>query len=89
MQACQAAPTRLVERKLQEGLGDLGVATLVLSKGGFVSFDGPVGLCTRSLFLAPTRLGVTMTPAGATWPSGRIPLILISNCSKLPSVGGA
>lgn len=63
----------LVERKLQEGLGDLGVATWSHPKGGyFVSFDGPVG-SARSIVSRARELGVTMTPAGATWPGGKDP----------------
>ena len=63
----------LVERKLQEGLGDLGVATWSHPKGGyFVSFDGPVG-SARAIVSRAHELGVTMTPAGATWPGGKDP----------------
>ena len=63
----------LVERKLQEGLGDLGVATWSHPKGGyFVSFDGPVG-SARAIVSRANELGVTMTPAGATWPAGKDP----------------
>ena len=58
---------------MQEGLGDLGVATWSHPKGGyFVSFDGPVG-SARAIVSRANELGVTMTPAGATWPAGKDP----------------
>ncbi|MCH3944046.1 MAG: aminotransferase [Atopobiaceae bacterium] len=60
----------LVERKLSEGLGGLGVATWTHPKGGyFVSFDGPAGSAKAIVALA-AQLGVKLTPAGATWPGG-------------------
>lgn len=63
----------LVERKLTEGLGELGCATWTHPSGGyFVSFDGPEGSAKAIVKLA-ADLGVKMTPAGATWPSGKDP----------------
>ena len=63
----------LVERKLTEGLGDLGCATWSHPKGGyFVSFDGPEGSAKAIVALA-ADLGVKMTGAGATWPYGKDP----------------
>ena len=63
----------LVQRKLTEGLGDLGVATWTNPRGGyFVSFDGPEGSAKAIVSLA-ADLGVTLTPAGATWPGGLDP----------------
>lgn len=63
----------LVERKLTEGLGELGCATWSHPKGGyFVSFDGPDGSAKAIVSLA-AELGVKMTGAGATWPYGRDP----------------
>lgn len=63
----------LVERKLTEGLGELGCATWSHPKGGyFVSFDGPEGSAKAIVSLA-AELGVKMTGAGATWPYGRDP----------------
>lgn len=60
----------LVERKLTEGLGELGCATWSHPKGGyFVSFDGPEGSAKAIVSLA-AELGVKMTGAGATWPYG-------------------
>lgn len=63
----------LVESKLSEGLGDLGVATWSHPTGGyFVSFDGPEGSARRIVRLM-ADLGVKLTPAGATWPYGKDP----------------
>lgn len=62
-----------VERKLQEGLGGTGCATWTHPRGGyFVSFDGPEGSARRVGALCK-ELGVTLTPAGATWPYGKDP----------------
>lgn len=63
----------LVQRKLQEGLGDLGIATWTNPKGGyFVSFDGPQG-SAKAIVALMAELGVTLTGAGATWPYGNDP----------------
>lgn len=60
----------LVEKKLSEGLGEVGCATWSKPHGGyFVSFDGPEGSAKRTVALA-AELGVKLTPAGATWPGG-------------------
>lgn len=59
----------LVERKLTEGLGELGCATWSHPKGGyFVSFDGPEGSAKAIVSLA-AELGVKMT---APAPRGRM-----------------
>lgn len=63
----------LVERRLTEGLGDLGVATWTTPQGGyFVSFEGPEGSASRIVELC-RQTGVTLTGAGATWPGGNDP----------------
>nr|WP_314639122.1 aminotransferase [uncultured Olsenella sp.] len=63
----------LVEQKLQEGLGGMGLASWTHPHGGyFVSFDGPEGSARRIVALMG-ELGVKLTPAGATWPYGRDP----------------
>ena len=63
----------LVQEKLQEGLGDLGIATWTHPRGGyFVSFDGPRG-SARAIVTLMSELGVTLTGAGATWPYGEDP----------------
>ena len=73
----------LVEQKLTEGLGDLGVATWSHPQGGyFVSFNGPVG-SARAIVSRSREMGVTLTPAGATWPSGNDPFD--SNIRLAPS----
>ena len=60
----------LVERKLTEGLAELGIASWTHPKGGyFVSFDGPEGSAKKTVGLMK-ELGVIMTGAGATWPYG-------------------
>ena len=62
-----------VQAKLEEGLGGTGCATWTHPNGGyFVSFDGPEGSAKRVGALCK-EMGVTMTPAGATWPYGKDP----------------
>ena len=62
-----------VERKLTEGFEGTGCATWTHPRGGyFVSFDGPKGSAKRVGALCK-ELGVTLTPAGATWPYGKDP----------------
>ena len=63
----------LVERKLTEGLADLGIARWTHPRGGyFVMFNGPEGSAKAIVALAK-ELGVTLTGAGATWPYGDDP----------------
>lgn len=63
----------LVERKLTDGLGKLAVAAWSHPKGGyFVSFNGPVG-SARAIVSRTREMGVKLTSAGATWPSGNDP----------------
>lgn len=63
----------LVEKKLSEGLGDLGIATWTHPDGGyFVSFDGPQNSATAIVSMC-AGLGVRLTAAGATWPYGKDP----------------
>jgi DNA-binding transcriptional MocR family regulator len=64
----------LVQQKLADGLGDLGIASWTSPHGGyFVSFDGPRG-SAKAIVGLMKELGVTMTGAGATWPYGKDPL---------------
>ncbi len=64
----------LVQQKLTDGLGDLGIASWTSPHGGyFVSFDGPRG-SAKAIVGLMKELGVTMTGAGATWPYGKDPL---------------
>mgnify|MGYP002623171638 CR=1 FL=1 len=63
----------LVQGKLEEGLGQLGIATWTRPRGGyFVSFDGPEG-SAKAIVALMADLGVTLTDAGATWPYGKDP----------------
>lgn len=63
----------LVVRRLEEELGEAGVATWTNPRGGyFISFDGPKGTAARTVQLA-REAGVVMTGAGATWPYGNDP----------------
>ncbi len=63
----------LVQRKLEEGLAEVGGCAWSRPRGGyFVSFDAPEGCAKRIVELA-AQAGVTMTDAGATWPYGRDP----------------
>lgn len=58
----------LVDRKLSEGLSEIGGCTWSKPRGGyFVSFNAPAGCAKRIVELAKNA-GVTMTGAGATWP---------------------
>ena len=58
----------LVDRKLSEGLSEIGGCTWSKPRGGyFVSFNAPAGCAKRIVELAKDA-GVTMTGAGATWP---------------------
>lgn len=62
-----------VDAKLHEGLDGTGCATWTSPRGGyFVSFDGPERSAKRVGALC-SELGVTLTPAGATWPYGEDP----------------
>ncbi|BAK44203.1 aminotransferase class I/II-fold pyridoxal phosphate-dependent enzyme [Eggerthella sp. YY7918] len=60
----------LVDRKLREGLADVGGCTWSHPRGGyFVSFNAPEHTAKRIVELAK-EAGVIMTGAGATWPYG-------------------
>lgn len=59
---------QMVADKLQDGLGDAGIASWNSPRGGyFVSFNAFPGTAKRVVSLAG-EAGVTMTGAGATWP---------------------
>ena len=63
----------VVDARLHGGLDGTGCATWTHPRGGyFVSFDGPEGSAKRVGALC-AELGVTLTPAGATWPYGKDP----------------
>jgi DNA-binding transcriptional MocR family regulator len=59
--------------RLEQSLGGLSIATWTKPKGGyFISFDTRPGLARRVVALAK-EAGVTLTPAGSTWPYGKDP----------------
>ncbi len=63
----------LVNRKLSEGLIDVGGCSWSKPRGGyFVSFDAPEGCAKRIVSLAE-QAGVTLTGAGSTFPYGDDP----------------
>ena len=63
----------LVEQTLATELGTLGIASWTQPKGGyFVSLDVLPGLATQIVELAH-EVGLTLTPAGATYPHGDDP----------------
>ena len=62
-----------VERALQSGLGELGVARWTTPRGGyFVSLDTRPGLAGKVAKLA-AEAGLSLTPPGATYPGGNDP----------------
>ncbi|WP_305117885.1 aminotransferase class I/II-fold pyridoxal phosphate-dependent enzyme [uncultured Adlercreutzia sp.] len=74
----------LVCAKLEEELGEAGVARWTSPRGGyFISFEGPEGTAARIVALAK-EAGVVMTSAGATWPYGNDPVD--SNIRIAPSL---
>lgn len=63
----------MVEQKLTNGLGGLGIAEWTTPKGGyFVSLNSLPGLAKKIIALAG-QAGVKLTAAGATWPGGTDP----------------
>lgn len=64
---------RVLEETLENDLGGLGIAAWTHPKGGyFVSLDLPDG-CAKRVHELAKEAGVTLTPAGATFPYGRDP----------------
>jgi DNA-binding transcriptional MocR family regulator len=64
---------RMVLGHLRAGLADAGMGDWTEPQGGyFVSFNTLPGLATEVVKLT-AEAGLTMTPAGATWPYGRDP----------------
>lgn len=63
----------MVVETLEKELGTLGIATWTKPKGGyFISFDTLPG-CAKKVVDRCKKAGVVMTPAGATFPSGKDP----------------
>ena len=82
---------RILEETLARDLDGLGIAEWTHPKGGyFVSLDLPDGCAKRTYELAK-EVGVTLTPAGATFPYGRDPrdrnLRLAPTCSTTAELG--
>jgi DNA-binding transcriptional MocR family regulator len=64
-----AAVTEILQRQL----GETGLATWSRPKGGyFISLDTRLPIADRVIALA-NEAGVSLTPAGATYPGGRDP----------------
>ena len=82
--AVLAPKFRAVLDLLGQELGPRGLATWTEPKGGyFISCDTMPGTAKRALALC-AQAGVTMTPAGATFPYGKDPLD--SNVRIAPSL---
>ncbi len=63
----------LVESMLNEGLGNLGLASWTHPRGGyFVSLDTHRPIADRVVALSAAA-GLKLTPTGATWPDGNDP----------------
>ena len=63
----------MVEKVFEENLGGLGIGSWTYPKGGyFISFDSLPG-CAKAIEARAKKAGVTLTPAGATWPYGKDP----------------
>ena len=64
---------RVLEERLSEDLDGLGIAEWTHPKGGyFVSLNVPDG-CAKRVHELAKEAGVTLTPAGATFPYGLDP----------------
>ena len=71
------------------GIAPLNIASWTEPKGGyFVSCDAMPGTAKRTLALC-AEAGVTMTPAGATYPGGNDPADSNIHRAELPARGGA
>ena len=63
----------MVERTLQDELGELGIGSWISPKGGyFICFNTLPG-CAKSVVAKAKEAGVVMTPAGAPFPYGKDP----------------
>lgn len=64
----------MVENTLEEELGGLDIGSWTKPLGGyFMHFESLPG-CAKGIVARAKKAGVTMTPAGATWPLGKDPL---------------
>lgn len=63
----------MVERTLQDELGELGIGSWISPKGGyFICFNTLPG-CAKSVVAKAKEAGVVLTPAGAPFPYGKDP----------------
>lgn len=63
----------MVERTLQDELGELGIGSWINPKGGyFICFNTLPG-CAKSVVAKAKEAGVALTPAGAPFPYGKDP----------------
>ena len=63
----------MVEDMLEQELGDKGIGTWTKPLGGyFIGFESLPG-CAKDIVARCKKAGVTMPPAGATWPYGKDP----------------
>lgn len=61
----------MVERTLQDELGELGIGSWISPKGGyFICFNTLPG-CAKSVVAKAKEAGVVLTPAGAPFPYGK------------------
>lgn len=63
----------MVEKTLQDEIGELGIGSWISPKGGyFICFNTLPG-CAKSVVAKAKEAGVVMTPAGAPFPYGKDP----------------
>ena len=63
----------MVESMMKQELGDKGIGSWSTPLGGyFIGFESLPG-CAKEIVARCKKAGVTMTPAGATWPYGKDP----------------
>jgi DNA-binding transcriptional MocR family regulator len=84
---------KLVTDTLRRELGGLGIAEWTEPLGGyFISFDAPDG-CAKRIVSLCAGAGVTLTPAGATFPNGNDPhdrnIRIAPTCPPMPELGDA
>ena len=62
-----------IENILEEELGGLGIAKWTKPYGGYFIFFQSMDGCAKAIVKRCKKCGVTMTPAGSTWPYGKDP----------------
>ena len=63
----------MIEGILEEELGGLGVGEWTKPLGGYFIFFQSLDGCAKAIVKRCKKAGVTMTPAGSTWPYGKDP----------------